>query len=245
MRYVNETTGSIHCSRVGATVHPGRKSREINDLRDFVTKLVKDGHGMGLELSEGDVAAIDRLLSSSRPPSRPISKSARDAGRDPRNEQAVYDANEKYYILKRKLVSSRLEDRREREARINSESNFILPDGRPVGKEDGNVVNGMRAKEGTKVEPRYVERPQSPLDILAHNAKVSTERAQTAPLSGKAAVEAYRNVVPGMPNLPGIDRQIENLAREQAIASAQRAGMQPVTTSEMLESGARSNYGRK
>jgi hypothetical protein len=157
----------------------------------------------------------------------------------------VYEANESYYILKKKLVSARIDEHNRREARINSESNFILPDGTPVGKEDNNVVQGLRVKEGTKVEPKYVERPQSPLDILAHNAKVSTERAQTSPLRGKAAVDAHRGITPGMPSFPGVEKQMDNLAREQSIANAQKAGMQPVLTSDMLASGEKSNYGRK
>ena len=245
MRYINNSTRSVHCSRVGSTIPPGRKSREIKDFLVFMDTLVKDGHGMQIELSKEDVASIDRLLSAIKPPPKAVVKAAKAAGKDPKNERAVYDANEPYYIIKKKLISKHLAEHEQKEARINSESNFILPDGRPVGKEDSNVVQGMKVKEGTKIEPKYVEKPQSPLDILAHNAKVSTERAQISPLKGKAAVEAYRNGIPGVPNLPGMDKQMENLAREQTIANAQKAGMQPVLTSDMLSSGEKNNYGRK
>ena len=245
MRYINNSTRSVHCSRVGSTIPPGRKSREIKDFATFMDALARDGHGMQIELSKEDLASIDRLLSVMKPPAGKVVKAAKAAGKDPKNERAVYEANESYYILKKKLVSARIEEHNRREARINSESNFILPDGTPVGKEDNNVVQGLKVKEGTKVEPKYVERPQSPLDILAHNAKVSTERAQTSPLKGKAAVDAHRGITPGMPSFPGVEKQMENLAREQAMANMQKAGMQPVLTSEMLSSGEKNNYGRK
>ena len=245
MRYINNSTLSVHCSRVGATVPPGRKSREIKDLADFLDRLVKDGHRMNIELSGADLAALERLLDATVPPSEAVVKAAKAAGRDPKAERAVYEQTETLYKVRRKLLSASIAEHEAREARINAESNFILPDGRPVGKEDNNVVSGLKVKEGTPIEPKIVERPQSPLDILAHNAKVSTERAQTSPLKGKAAVEAYKGIAPGMPNFPGIDKQMENLAREQAAANAQKAGMQPVLTSDMLKSGESNNYGRK
>lgn len=243
MRYVNATKSPKFNAIANKLLNPGDKTREITDLSDMLVRLA-DGSGMlSIQLSEGDFKALEKFMSKVGVDKDRLKAAIRKGREDPRGEKGVYEAMEPSYIAKQKAISKMMAEHEEKEKRINAESNFILPDGTPVSKEDSNVVAGLKAKE-SEVVPRIVEKPESPLDILAHNAKVSTERAQYAPLTGKAAVIA-RKGIPGMPNLPGIEKQMENLAKEQAMSSAQKAGVTPVLTSDMLKAGEKNNYGRK
>lgn len=233
----------MYVSAIGGVVPPGRESRRIDSIERFLNETRRSAGRAAVELDEGDRRAIlDFVAFSSGPVAESLRTELEEAFR--KSSSAVYDQTEPYYIERQKAVSEAMREHREAEARINSESNYILPDGRPVGRDESRTASAMSVPPGTVVEPRIVDAPQSPLDILAHNAKVSTERAQTAPLSGRAAVES-RKGVPGMPNLPGVERQMDNLRAEMAMASSMKAGMQPVMTSDMLKSGERNNYGRK
>lgn len=234
MRYLNESGVKRYCAMGGRVLSTGSATSEIPDLADFLDRLSSEASpGLRILLSKRDMEAIDRF----------IGKVGRKGVQKPVGTTNVYEQTEDLYKRRQAVIDAMMAEHRESEARINSESNFILPDGTPVPRSDTNLPESA-VKGGSAVEPRIVENPSSPLDILAHNAKVSTERAQSRPLSGRAAVEA-RKGIPGMPNLPGIERQMENLRTEKAIADAQRAGMAPVVTSDILRSGQERNYGRK
>lgn len=243
MRYLNQTKTPKYSAVANKLINPGAKSSEINDLSDTIDRLVSRCGQLSILLSERDIKSL-RALKSKLNVDQARLLAAMEAGKDPTNAKPIYEQTEAIYKEKQKVVSKMIKDHAAKEARINAESNFILPDGTPVGKEEASVVQGVKVKEGTKIEPKIVEKPMSMLDILAHNAKVSTEREQTKPLTGKAAVEA-RKGIPGMPSLPGIDKQVENLQREQAMAAAMKAGVTPVVTTDMLESGKKNNYNRK
>ena len=243
MRYINGTKFPTYVSETGSMLPPGRSSQRLDSIEKFLGGLSRSAGKARIELDEGDRRAILRFVQSasgavSESLRRELAESFRKSSSD------VYNQSESTYIEQQRMLAERIRDREESEARINSESNYILPDGRPVGKDESSPASAMSVPPGTVVEPRIVERPSSPLDILAHNAKVSTERAQTEPLSGKAAVAA-RKGPPGMPNLPGIEKQVENLKAEEAMAAAMKSGVRPVMTSDMLASGERRNYGRK
>lgn len=245
MRYTNNTQSPRYCARGNKLLNPACSTADFDDLAKMARSLVKDAGALTISLSKEDMSALEALFRKTRGPGAEAMALVAGAASDPRHEKAVYEQNERRYIERQKAVSAVKKAHAEREARINAESNFVLPDGTPVGREESSAVSALKAKDGTKVEPRIVDRPQSPLDILAHNAKVSTDRAQTKPLSGKAAVEAYKGVAPGMPKFPGIERQMDNLAAEKAMSDAQKAGANVFLSSDMIASGERSNYGRK
>lgn len=247
MRYVNFTPSPTYCSATQSQINPGRRSGSQPALVDFLNSLVRGSGRCSIVLEKADMDALNRFLNKTKGPSDEIMSRIRQYWDDPSGTRRKSEETDRMYAARQHALSEMMKENAQREARINSESNFILPDGRTVPKEDESAISGAHVAKGAPVvEPRIVDNPMSALDILSHNAKVSTERAQVRPLSGKEAVAA-RKGPPGMPNLPGVDKILDTLAMEAksaGLASSGR-GFPAFSTADIMAQAENRNYNRK
>lgn len=240
MRYINNTRTSKYLASVNNTLNPGSSSVELDTITDFVSSIRRESCGCQIQLSARDrdcllsLLADDAAARASSPPRR----------RDPVNDANLTAVADAAAIAKQEAIDAAVERDKALQARINSESVYFGPDGRPVEKTDADQVAG-KVKAGD-IQPRIVQDPMSALDILSHNAAVTQIRAES-PLAGKEAVAA--RAVPGMPTLPGYQRHMQNLRMEDEIAEAHKNGSlntkYMAMADDLIRSAEANNYGRK
>lgn len=205
MRFVNRTRFKAYCTAIGATVQPGRSTSDRDIISGFIESLRHDSKGFGLLLSDKDIDCIQWLLDSdesargalSIPPPKPCDHAARVSA----ELKAVR-------AVRQKIASDRIDERLAREARIQSESNYLDDKGRPVNDK-------MTASAATiGVEPElHPEMTTDVKSVLANNLAMMDKfkKAPNTTVAGETKVSTdpryYQNLrrttPPGMPDVPG------------------------------------------
>jgi len=212
MRLHNNSQSPRYSATFTKTINPGRKSMESDVLVKFIDKLLSESKGFLLSLSKADVSAIQRLCERARTSHQAVvgqvSALVWDKS-DPTGATKVYNQTEPYYKAKQAVVSAMMKDHAEKERRINSESNFIGPDGNPVNPHMETITSKY-----ADVQPKILEgEPTSPKDIIAHNKAIKAGLKEAAAAASKSdtqiteekAKNAPRSQTPGMPLMPKVD----------------------------------------
>lgn len=212
MRLHNNSQAPRYSATFTKTINPGRKSMESDILVKFIDKLLDQSKGFLMSLSKADVSALqrlcDRVKMSRDTVMGQVSALAWDKS-DPTGAKKVYDQTESYYKAKQAVVSAMIKDHAEKERRINSESNFIGPDGNPVNPHMETI-----ASKYADVQPKILEgEPTSPKDIIAHNKAIKAGLKEAAAAASRSdsqiteekAKNAPRSSTPGMPLMPKPD----------------------------------------
>lgn len=236
MRYRNDTGNPVYCAEAGCVLNPGSVSRELASMADILGPVLEAKRRWTVLLSQRDAEVLMSLL---EPPPE-ARRQEPDSGYNP-----AYGSYDRARKARNAEIDRAAEIGRAMAERINSESVYFGPDGRPLAAEE-SIVN--RVKEAAEVKPKVVEDPMSALDILSHNAAMTRIRAEQ-PLTGQEAVAARRT--PGMPTLPGSEDSERVAAME--VADSMKGGESfntrygpNVTSTKDIETAAEArNYGRK
>ena len=234
MRYINRDISPKYCSEANCMLEQDCISSEIEYLFDALSKAIDGSDGFEVRLSDGERDMMERLLE--------LDGLSRRPRRGPSHVPAEEDYSSSYdkaVELRMKAVSELSKASQERTRRINSESVYFGPDGKPVSDDDASQVGKARLPEN--VDPHVVDDPMSALDILSHNAAVTRMRVEAeTPRTGHEAVAA-RGDVPGMPVLAR-EAQAKDAPRQ---VDVERRGFATARSDKLVEDAESRNYGRK
>lgn len=231
MRYLNHTSTARFSTLANRTVRPGMLTPPLRPLLDAFSEIATRSGGMLAVLDRDDVAAIMRLVESTRK-ARAILASGRPRPRRPEDELAesierMGDIGDARDIARQAIVSEGLRRDEEIRALRESEDSEIDSEGRVVKRDSDLAANRMAGIDASAVEPRLHADGDGPLTaegVVAHNKAVShgvrppeddgvptpvvppagdrSSPSDSTPVSGAEAVS--RRVVPGVPDLPGL-----------------------------------------
>lgn len=222
MRLYNSSTGMRFSSLANKSIGPGSCTRELPVLTDFLSKLNKSSKGFVVRLSDDDVKALRAFVE--RAGARIDFGTAIEASRDPLGQGAIDDAINQRAIAIQAIKSKVIHDEREREARVNEESNYLDESGNPVAR-----ATAIEAEGGRKsIEPKIDEGMSDDIDsVMANNMAIMSGKKRELPESVRKAMEVddvndmrpgksavSKMTIPGVPNLPGIRDVAVDLAKE-------------------------------
>lgn len=238
MRLYNSSSGVRFSSLANKSINPGSSTRELDTITDFFSKLEKSMKGFVVRLSENDVKALRAFVD--RAGAAVDFGSAIEASKDPLGQARIDDAINQRAIAIQEIKSKVMHEERDREARINAESNYLDKSGNPIPK-----ATMMEADAGRRsIEPKIDDGMSEDIDsVMANNMAVmaggrklpeSVRKAMEVDdvndmKPGKAAVS--KMTIPGVPNLPGIRDVAVDLAREARQAA--QAAPSPAHLSEL------------
>lgn len=230
MRLKNISGNVRYSPLFGTTVNPGGTTRDLPVLVEAIDKVMSATRGFAVELSPADVACVSRLyerlvaplLHGARIPDAPEG-AARDPDGSKRNEERLVARRK----ARQEADARKLGAYREKEARIQAESNYLDESGNPV---NDRLTASAAAQD---VEPvRHEEMSTDLKSVLENNLAVMRSasgqpivdpRAVVVPKGGtpvSSDPKDYQNrkhtLPPGMPDFPGAEALVKNVARSQA-----------------------------
>lgn len=229
MRYYNAGDVARYSSGAHRTVPPRSYSPPFPELRQTVDRLFASSGGNLPMLDRDDVAAIGRLVASTRSALASIgAASPPPLDELERGLRAIVDESDAAYSRMQGRIDSLRRDEEEKAAVAASEDIAVDEKGRMLAREELDRGNPLRS-----VEPRVAspDDPVTPESIAANNRAVmmdppspppapapsapsapaaaavsaddeaAASRSDRPPLTGREAVE--RRVIPGVPDMPG------------------------------------------
>ena len=200
---------------------PKSYSPPFPELRQAVDRLFASSGGNVPMLDRDDVAAIGRLVASTR-----SALSSMGAASPPpldeleRGLRAIVDESDAAYSRMQDRIDSLRRDEEEKAAVAASEDIAVDEKGRMLAREELDRGNPLRSVEPRMASP---DEPVTPESIAANNRAVmmdppsqpppaaaaavsaddeaAASRSDRPPLTGREAVE--RRVIPGVPDMPG------------------------------------------
>lgn len=244
MNLINKSSSPQYCGMARTTVKPGRSSTTLDVVQKFVDKLFSDSRGFQIHLSEGDLKALSRLVEAhlrsagSADPSK-MASALGVSSKQSESERLSKILREQAY-RKQKRFQDAARAARERQARINAESNIIGPDGNPVNDKimqdavrkdiepelhpemssdiDKVLANNRAVMEG---EPKKKDRPIISLGLDEYrkphepgkNSIVAKPDGSPVSHDPSFYQKAARSVPPGVPDLPGAAQQYRDASQ--------------------------------
>lgn len=224
---INNGRTPRYCQLAGCKVQPGHTTRELDAFTASWKSVVDKSKGFDIILSESDVRLLAELCSKylvpivSNDPS--VLKGMAglagliDTMRDPDGTKVLGDRAREARAAMQALRSEAMRRERDREARIQAESNIIGPDGNPIAKVD-LVSKDEHLKDVKPV--RHEEMTTDLKSIIENNLAVMTTASgqkienQNGPRTviakpggtpvpkDPAAYRRPRTVPPGQPEMP-------------------------------------------
>lgn len=185
MKLQNRTSLPKHSTFVNKTLNPGEVSRDIPCLTEYFNKLKTKTTGFAWVLSNAEKDLILSLVENYVITDPSEEKKYYDELHtdDPTGIRAIMASEREAKIKKQKELDEALAKRREEEARINSESNFLDESGNPIA--DKSTVS-LALKE--KVSPvLHKEFSTDVKSIMENNLAVLAK----SPLDDEDAMDQY------------------------------------------------------
>lgn len=235
----NPSTDNMYSRLANKALKPGGRTRDLDVVQSFADDLLKRCRGFDVELSERDLDAIGRLLDAHLRSCEKSSSTMRASEFASDGAKAVEERLKAARTARQKALSSYLKESREREARIQAESNIIGPDGNPVNDRIAQeavrkdiapelhpemtddiskvMANNLAVMEGR--EDPGADRPRNRHETIElgldrfRDPRQRPAAPQKVPTDPKAYQRA-QNVPPGCPDIPGAGDQYAAAAKE-------------------------------
>ena len=237
MKLKNRSNAYSYCKIANIRLEPGRVTRDLPVIREFVDKLLESCRGFTLILTDADVKSINRLMDKAK--AKPVEFSALSVpskNTDPTGMQAVKDALKAKRIEKQAKQHAAMQYIREREARVQAESNMLDESGNPINDklvsdavtkdikpelhpEMGNEIDKIMANNlaimQDEKKPRVPDTIKMGLDEFQNdrNAIVAQPDGSRIPTDPKYYQNMSKTVPPGVPDVPGAAQQYKDASQ--------------------------------
>lgn len=138
MRLKNNSNDIRYSSLAKTSINPGRLSRELPDLLNAIQSVISKTKGFEILLSDSDIDCIIELFNKYIAPIIDGGPQEEDKNNeyydDPTGIKHIKDRIIAYRKARQHKIDQELDIIREREKKIQDESNFIDEKGLPVGK---------------------------------------------------------------------------------------------------------------
>ena len=223
MKFVNKSPSKAYCTATGTTVGPYRATTERPALSDFFKALRHDAKGFNILLSDQDLKDVQWLLESDIGARYVL-------GLQPPESEGHLERASRLLKERRSAIqatnSAAMAEAREKEARIQAESNYLDDLGRPVN--DKMTASALTVGVEPELHPEMSTDVKS---VLANNLAMMDKfrHAPNTTVAGDAKVSTdpryYQNLKrttpPGVPDLPGAAETVKSAAEANKFTRGQ------------------------